>query len=63
MVGEEEHLYAAARMCLKCTYSFPEVEPRLFSFNSPLGACKRCHGIGVIYEGYDARTHSDEPFL
>ena len=57
IVGEEEHLYAAARMCLKCTYSFPEIEPRLFSFNSPLGACKKCHGLGFIYEGYDAKPH------
>lgn len=58
MVGETEYLYAAARMCLKCAYSFPEVEPRLFSFNSPIGACKRCHGIGVIYEGH--HTHHAE---
>ncbi len=55
IVGEEEHLYAAERMCLRCAYSFPEVEPRLFSFNSPIGACKRCHGLGVLYESYDDR--------
>ena len=62
-VGEDEYLYAAARMCLRCTYSFPEVEPRLFSFNSPIGACKRCHGIGFIYEGHDARHDADERFF
>lgn len=49
IAGEEEFLYAATRMCLRCNYSFPEVEPRLFSFNSPLGACKKCHGIGMTY--------------
>ena len=63
IVGETEYLYAAARMCLKCTYSFPEVEPRLFSFNSPIGACKRCHGIGVMYEGVQAHSESDERFF
>lgn len=53
LVGDEEHMYAAARMCLRCAYSFPELEPRLFSFNSPVGACKRCHGLGNHYESYE----------
>ncbi len=53
LVGDEEHMYAAARMCLRCAYSFPELEPRLFSFNSPVGACKRCHGLGSHYEAYE----------
>ncbi len=55
IVGDKEHWYAAARMCLRCAYSFPEVEPRLFSFNSPIGACKRCHGLGMLYENYASR--------
>lgn len=50
IVGDAEHIYAAERICLRCNYSFPEIEPRLFSFNSPLGACKKCHGLGVIYQ-------------
>lgn len=49
MVGEEQHLYSSQRMCISCARSFPEIEPRFFSFNSPLGACKKCHGLGVIY--------------
>ena len=57
IVGEQEYLYAAARMCLRCAYSFPELEPRLFSFNSPIGACKRCHGLGNFYESYE---HNDD---
>jgi excinuclease ABC subunit A len=32
--------------CLACGTSMPELEPRIFSFNSPHGACKRCHGLG-----------------
>ncbi len=33
--------------CLKDNFSLPEIEPRLFSFNSPYGACEACHGLGV----------------
>lgn len=33
--------------CPNCAFSFPEIEPRLFSFNSPYGACQECHGIGT----------------
>ena len=50
IVGETEYLYAAERICLKCAYSFPEVEPRLFSFNSPIGACEIVMGLGVVYD-------------
>ncbi len=32
--------------CLNCGSSMPEIEPRIFSFNSPHGACERCHGLG-----------------
>lgn len=37
--------------CSNCGASFPEVEPRLFSFNSPYGACPTCNGLGVKYLG------------
>jgi excinuclease ABC subunit A len=37
--------------CSNCGFSFPEVEPRLFSFNSPYGACPTCNGLGVKYLG------------
>jgi excinuclease ABC subunit A len=37
--------------CSNCSFSFPEVEPRLFSFNSPYGACPTCNGLGVKYIG------------
>ena len=33
--------------CLECGVSYPEISPRLFSFNSPYGACPDCHGLGV----------------
>ncbi|MBU4269381.1 excinuclease ABC subunit UvrA [Candidatus Dependentiae bacterium] len=44
-----EH-YSSMRICIDCVKSFPELEPRLFSFNSPIGACKNCHGLGFIQE-------------
>ncbi len=47
IVGPESYTYSSARMCVPCSNSIPELEPRIFSFNSPLGACKKCHGLGV----------------
>ena len=41
-----EHLYNARFACPICNYSLAELEPRLFSFNSPQGACPACEGIG-----------------
>ncbi len=37
--------------CANCGFSFPEIEPRLFSFNSPYGACSSCNGLGTKYFG------------
>lgn len=50
IVGDQEFLYSSQRMCLKCAQSVPEMEPRLFSFNAPIGACPECHGLGFIHE-------------
>jgi excinuclease ABC subunit A len=46
MDTEKEHLFNAKFACPVCTYSLSELEPRLFSFNSPVGACPSCDGIG-----------------
>lgn len=43
----EERLISAKFMCPYDGFSFPEVEPRLFSFNSPYGACPSCNGLGT----------------
>ena len=43
-----EHLFSAKFACPICNYSLQELEPRLFSFNSPMGACPKCDGLGVI---------------
>lgn len=42
-----ELTFSAKYACYKCGYSLPELEPRLFSFNNPAGACKECDGLGI----------------
>ncbi|MGA8147443.1 MAG: excinuclease ABC subunit UvrA [Gallionellaceae bacterium] len=48
MDSGKEHLFSAKFACPICNYSLPELEPRLFSFNNPMGACPRCDGLGNI---------------
>ena len=43
-----EQLFSSSHSCSKCGYSLNELEPRLFSFNNPVGACPECDGLGVI---------------
>ena len=47
VVGEGEILFSTKYACPECNYSLPELEPRLFSFNSPYGACPECKGLGT----------------
>ncbi len=48
--GREELLLSDKRACPHCGVSMEELEPRMFSFNSPFGACKECSGLGVKME-------------
>ena len=48
--GEERELLSSNYACPKCGFSIPKLEPRLFSFNSPLGACPTCKGLGITLE-------------
>ena len=43
----EEAIYSSKMACSQCGYSIPELEPRLFTFNNPAGACSECEGLGV----------------
>ena len=43
-----EHLFSSRYACPVCGHSLPELEPRLFSFNNPIGACPSCDGIGHV---------------
>ena len=48
MDGEaEDRIFSALHACPLCDYSIPELEPRLFSFNNPAGACSNCDGLGI----------------
>lgn len=48
--NEVDLLFSEAYSCAVCGYSLPELEPRLFSFNSPFGACPECTGLGTKTE-------------
>jgi len=48
----EEHLFSSKFSCPVCSYALAELEPRLFSFNSPQGACPSCDGLG-LHEVFD----------
>ncbi|MGE5450405.1 MAG: excinuclease ABC subunit UvrA [Acidobacteriota bacterium] len=48
MDTDKEHLFSAKFACPVCNYSLAELEPRLFSFNSPVGACPTCDGLGHV---------------
>ncbi len=48
-ISDEEFIMSAKFACKNDGFSFPEVEPRLFSFNSPYGACPACNGLGSKY--------------
>ncbi len=60
--AQKEHLFSAKFSCPLCDYALPELEPRLFSFNNPVGACPRCDGLGTI-EFFDPRRIVAHPDL
>ncbi len=47
LVDDEEILMSEKYACVKCNFSMPELEPRIFSFNAPYGACPECKGLGT----------------
>ncbi len=57
-----EHLFSARFACPQCGYALAELEPRLFSFNNPAGACPRCDGLGAV-EFFDPRRVVAHPNL
>ncbi|HEX7218752.1 MAG TPA: excinuclease ABC subunit UvrA [Burkholderiales bacterium] len=60
--ANKEHLFSARYSCPACDYSLPELEPRLFSFNNPAGACPRCDGLGSV-EFFDPKRIVAHPNL
>ncbi len=49
-IGKTEKLFSEKNSCPDCGVSLGELEPRMFSFNSPYGACEECHGLGIKLE-------------
>jgi excinuclease ABC subunit A len=58
----KEHFFSRKNACPVCEISFPELQPRLFSFNNPYGACHMCSGIGDTLE-FDAQLVIPDPSL
>ncbi len=58
----DEMVFSAKFSCVKCGYSLTELEPRLFSFNNPVGACPTCDGLGVK-DMFDAQKVVANPGL
>ena len=48
MDSGNEHLFSARFACPVCSFALAELEPRLFSFNNPAGACPKCDGLGIV---------------
>ena len=62
MDSGKEHLFSARFSCPVCSYSLQELEPRIFSFNNPMGACPSCDGLGVI-QFFDPKRIVAQPAL
>ena len=55
-----ETIFSTHRSCPSCGTSFPELDPRLFSYNSSMGWCPTCYGTGQIIEGFDETATGEE---
>ena len=60
MDENEITLYSSNFSCSQCGYAVPELEPRMFSFNNPYGACTKCDGLGVIQFFNEKRLIQDD---
>ncbi|PKO91473.1 MAG: excinuclease ABC subunit UvrA [Betaproteobacteria bacterium HGW-Betaproteobacteria-10] len=62
MDSGKAHMFSAKFACPVCSYALQELEPRLFSFNNPMGACPKCDGLGVI-QFFDPKRVVTNPAL
>jgi excinuclease ABC subunit A len=58
--GQLESIFSTHRTCPRCARSFEELDPRMFSFNSKHGWCKRCYGTGMRLDGFDEEQSGEE---
>lgn len=59
-INDVENTYSEHLACPYCDFSIPELEPRMFSFNSPFGACPECKGLGFLQQIDEALLITDE---
>jgi excinuclease ABC subunit A len=59
--GKDTSVFSTKRACPNCGTGFPELDPRLFSFNSKHGWCKSCFGTGLQLPQFDAEQSGEEP--
>jgi excinuclease ABC subunit A len=60
IINDNEQLISTTMTCPDCAISLPELSPRMFSFNSPYGACPSCDGLGFIMQ-FDPDLIVDNP--
>ena len=58
--GKEDRIFSQKLACARCGISYPEIAPRMFSFNSPYGACQNCDGLGFKMEIDPAKVVTNE---
>ena len=58
--GQKKQLFSEQYSCLSCSISLPEISNRLFSFNSPVGACEHCNGLGELFD-FDVDLVIEDP--
>ena len=59
-VDDKEQIFSEHLSCPYCDFSIPDLEPRLFSFNAPFGACDECKGLGVMQKLDESLLITDE---
>jgi len=60
LMGKEEIIFSTKLSCPKCEISIPELSPRMFSFNTPYGACENCSGLGFLLQFDSEKIISNE---
>jgi len=60
ILGKDPKLYSIHQACPICGYSFPELDPRIFGFNNPRGACAGCDGLGQVEIEVEGEDEGDE---
>ncbi|MGH8702189.1 MAG: excinuclease ABC subunit UvrA, partial [Burkholderiales bacterium] len=58
--GKKTTTFSTKRACPSCGRGFPELDPRLFSYNSKHGWCERCYGTGLLMSGFDGEQTGEE---